>query len=200
MKHIVYAILVASLNTTLAQSSDALENHSAERSNTLSSTTEKTIDSSVPESVTVPAFLAAGTTAQIDPGAGTEAATAKIGQLWQAFYKETMATIPNKITPPKVLGIYNEYESDYRGKYRLSAACEVVSLKDVPQGMYGIQVPSKKYLKFKAVGEQPASIMKAWAEIWKYFSDASHPQRAYTVDFENYKSPELVEIFIAVKE
>jgi predicted transcriptional regulator YdeE len=60
-------------------------------------------------------------------------------------------------------------------------------------------IPAQKYLKFTARGAQPSSIMKAWANIWSYFGKSDHPMRAYTDDFELYKSPELVEIYIAVK-
>ena len=152
-----------------------------------------------PIEVTVPVFRIVGITAEIDPGAGSEIAMSKIGKLWQTFYSETLSTIPNQVTPPKVLGVYSSYASDYRGKYQLSPSCEVSSFDCIPANLYRSDVPEQKYLRFQATGEQPASVMKAWSEIWNYFADPSRGKRKYTVDFEHYKSHDLVEIFIAVE-
>jgi predicted transcriptional regulator YdeE len=153
-----------------------------------------------PEPVSLPAFSYVGIAARIDPNSKTDPAMAKIGGLWQKFYGDEATTkVPHQVTPAKVLGVYSDYESNYKGQYTLTAGCEVSSLDTIPAGMQTGNVPAQKYLKFTAPGEQPASIMKAWADIWSYFSDSSHPQRAYSTDFEVYKAPDLVEIYIAVK-
>ncbi len=57
-----------------------------------------------------------------------------------------------------------------------------------------------KYMVFKGSGEVPQVVIDTWGKIWAYFSDntAEH-QRAYTTDFELYKTQNEVEIYIAVK-
>ena len=54
---------------------------------------------------------------------------------------------------------------------------------------------------FSAQGELPNAIIELWGHIWEYFSNEdTHYQRAYTADFEHFKSPSSFDIYIAVKE
>lgn len=135
----------------------------------------------------------------------SDPSTAKIPALWQNFYgKNAMSLIQNQVSPPKVLGVYNDYESDYTGKYSLSAACQVVDQQDpksLPEGMTQGTIPAQTYMIFTGVGPQPASIVKTWMAVWNYFKDGkSEYKRAYTSDFELYKSHDEVQIYIAVKK
>lgn len=189
---VLLGLLIASTASCApTESQETNGGRTVENSTTITETT-------TPETVTLPDFYITGIAAEIDPATGDTACMAKIGQLWQQFYTEAVAKIPNQVAPQKVLGVYSNYVSNHRGKYRLSPACEVQGSKDVPEGMHHMHVPPQRYLRFSAAGEQPAAVINTWSEIWKYFADRSHEKRAYTVDFEHYVSDKLVEIFIAV--
>jgi predicted transcriptional regulator YdeE len=119
--------------------------------------------------------------------------------------EEQIATkVPNVMRPGTIFAIYRDYESDFRGEYTLTLACQVSSLDSIPKGMAGFTMPSATYLVFTAEGKIPESIIKTWGYIWKYFSDSPPYQRAYSADFEIYdkrsqsENPE-VEIYIAVR-
>jgi predicted transcriptional regulator YdeE len=110
--------------------------------------------------------------------------------------------IGDQVSPHQILGVYSDYQSDYTGEYSLSAACQVNNGQgSKPEGMRHGTIPAQTYLMFTGKGAQPSSIIKTWSDIWNYFNGASSGyKRAYTTDFELYKSPEEVEIFIAVKK
>ena len=63
-----------------------------------------------------------------------------------------------------------------------------------------LEIASGDYLVFEAKGEMPQVVIEAWGNVWNYFSseDAKHT-RAYTSDFEVYKSDSEVAIYIAIK-
>ncbi|HFG1933513.1 TPA: AraC family transcriptional regulator, partial [Vibrio cholerae] len=51
-----------------------------------------------------------------------------------------------------------------------------------------------------ATGEMPQVVIDLWNEVWNYFASEHCPhERAYTTDFEYYKSANSVEISIAVR-
>ena len=52
---------------------------------------------------------------------------------------------------------------------------------------------------FKGEGQMPAVVVQTWMSVWQYFSQPGSHARAYTADFEMYRGPEAVEIYIAVK-
>ncbi|MCR9816756.1 GyrI-like domain-containing protein [Vibrio parahaemolyticus] len=96
--------------------------------------------------------------------------TAKIGELWAKFYSNAAPKLNEK---SKVFGIYTNYESDFT---------------------------SGKYVTFAASGEMPQAVIDLWGKVWSYFSSENCLyKRAYTTDFEYYKSAHEVEIFIAVR-
>jgi predicted transcriptional regulator YdeE len=130
---------------------------------------------------------------------------AKIPGLWKHFMEQRIATkIPNIMRPGTIFAVYRDYESDFRGDYTLTLACQVSSLESIPKGMTGFTIPTAKYMVFTAEGKIPESIIQTWGSIWKYFSDSPPYQRAYTADFEIHdkrsqsENPE-VEIHIAVR-
>ncbi|EEY45345.1 bacterial transcription activator [Vibrio cholerae] len=55
-------------------------------------------------------------------------------------------------------------------------------------------------MTFSATGEMPQVVIELWGDVWRYFGSESCPyKRAYTTDFEYYKSASEVEISIAIK-
>jgi predicted transcriptional regulator YdeE len=122
--------------------------------------------------------------------------TAKIGSLWENFYKNAS---PNLSENSKVYGLYTNYESDAAGAFDVVACSDTLS-PEVLDGSVKFQISAGKYLKFSAKGEMPQVVINLWGEIWEYFnSDGCSHERAYTTDFECYKSESEVEIFIALK-
>jgi predicted transcriptional regulator YdeE len=116
-------------------------------------------------------------------------ATAKIPGLWKRFFEERLEErIPNRTHPGNLFGVYTNYESDHTGKYSLIVSAEVSSLDRVPEGMMGLTIPGGKYLVFPASGPMPDAIIQSWQNVWRYFSQSLKYRRAYTTDFESYRS------------
>jgi len=130
--------------------------------------------------------------------------TAKIPGLWRRFFQENLAAeIENRKDANVLFGAYTNYQSDHTGYYSLLIGAEVSKLEMIPQGMAGITIPATEYLVFPAPGKIPEAIMTAWGNIWKYFPQDAPCQRAYTTDFELYRTNHdgqtQGEIYIAVR-
>ncbi len=124
-----------------------------------------------------------------------DAASVDIPKLWKKFYEEGIAEkIPNK-TSDAVFALYCDYEGDYTKPYSLVIGCPVASDGQVPDGMVAKTIPQGTYAIFTAVGDYPASVVKAWQEIW-----SSDLQRTYTGDYELYNTSQDIQIYIAVQE
>jgi predicted transcriptional regulator YdeE len=134
--------------------------------------------------------------------------TATIPQLWSQFLTEQLwLTIPDVVNPQVLYGVYTDYQTHaYTGvqlnavsQYRLIVATEVSNIDNPPEHMVGIAIPPARYLVFSAVGAPVEAARQTWQQIWDYFSPADLPyQRAYSTDFECYKSDQL-SIYVAVK-
>ena len=122
-------------------------------------------------------------------------ATAQIGKLFQRFDKSVAVDYKGGA---REFSVYFNYESDVSGEYSvLMGADKIVSSSEE---LASITIPAGKYLKFSANGDIPKIVIDTWSQIWKYFSSPDVPhQRAYTIDFEQYKSQLEVEIYIAIK-
>ncbi|MBF4258362.1 MULTISPECIES: GyrI-like domain-containing protein [Vibrio] len=122
--------------------------------------------------------------------------TAKIGNLWAKFYTNAAPKLDEK---SKVYGLYTNYESDFTGAFDVIACSDTLSPEILPDSVK-VNVTSGKYVTFAASGEMPQAVIDLWGEVWNYFSSENCPhERAYTTDFEHYKSAHEVEISISVK-
>ncbi len=122
--------------------------------------------------------------------------TSKIGNLWQQFYEEIAPKLQVGAT---VYGLYYHYESDVSGAFSVMAGSDKV-MESASQHLEDAVIESGQYLRFSGTGEMPQVVINTWSEIWDYFSsDQTEYQRAYTTDFEHYKNPNEIEIYIAVK-
>ncbi|OAJ94181.1 GyrI-like domain-containing protein [Vibrio bivalvicida] len=122
-------------------------------------------------------------------------ATAKIGKLWEHFYSQAL---PNLCPESRVYGVYTNYESDFNGAYDVIACSD--TLHNGTDGSFvKAHIEAGSYLVFSAEGEFPQAVINLWQVIWNYFAndDCQH-KRAYTTDFEFYKSAQEIEIYIAV--
>ena len=121
-------------------------------------------------------------------------ATAKIGALYQLFDKKVIVDYKNG---SRVYGVYFNYDSDLNGEYSVLAGTDQV---DQNQTLESMTLPGGKYLVFEAKGVVPQVVIDTWGVIWHYFANEnSQFKRAYTVDFEYYKTHDEIEIYIAVK-
>ncbi|EHH2451576.1 effector binding domain-containing protein [Vibrio vulnificus] len=122
--------------------------------------------------------------------------TAKIGNLWAKFYTNAAPKLDEK---SKIYGLYTNYESDFTGAFDVIACSDTLSPEILPDSVK-VNVTSGKYVTFAASGEMPQAVIDLWGEVWNYFSSENCPhERAYTTDFEHYKSAHEVEISISVK-
>ena len=120
--------------------------------------------------------------------------TSKISGLWQRFYTDVAQHLEKEAA---VLGVYCNYESDFTGEFDVLAGSDVLE-NDVANDSVTIQ--AGRYLVFEGNGSMPQAVIDTWSRIWEYFS-SNEPEytRAYTTDFELYKSDCEIQIFIAIK-
>lgn len=122
--------------------------------------------------------------------------TAKMSELWQSFYSQLGSSLKNA---SRIYGVYTNYESDMNGSFDVYAGTDLLD-NSSEKNLTNVSIQKGKYLVFSSKGEMPQAVITAWTEIWNYFSSPTCPyQRAYTTDFEFYKTDREVEVFIAVK-
>jgi predicted transcriptional regulator YdeE len=126
--------------------------------------------------------------------------TARIPGLWARFYKDdVLGKLHRKTLPVLPVGVYTDYESDHTGRYRILVGAVVEEGTAVPDVLAQAAVTAGNYLVFSGQGQLPAVVIQTWMSVWQYFDETSVHQRAYTADFEVYRAPDAVDIYIAVK-
>lgn len=145
---------------------------------------------------TVQGFEVSGISVRTNNSREMETSNAKIGWLWETFYKELA---PELAEGAQIIGLYTNYESDQNGDYDIAACTD----SQIPPDLYNVtslKIDSGDYLVFEAQGEMPHIVSTLWQDIWAYFNGAKCPhKRAYTTDFELYKSDSTIEIYVAVQ-
>ena len=124
-----------------------------------------------------------------------EPSKAKIGQLHQQFDKQIEV---NYAKGERVYAVYYNYESDASGDYTVMTGFD--GHHQDCDDLETLAIQAGNYLVFNAKGEIPQIVIEIWGQIWEYFSsrECKH-KRTYTTDFEYYKSPDEVDICIAVE-
>lgn len=118
----------------------------------------------------------------------------KIAQLWEEYFeKDVYKKTFDKANSDFMYGVYNDYESDTKGNYKITVGVEVTKPKNA------IVIEDKKYLVFTKQGELPMVVVELWEEIWAYFEKNSEYERAFEVDFEKYTKENEIEIFVSIK-
>lgn len=123
-----------------------------------------------------------------------------IGQLWNRFMSQGIASkIPNKIED-SIFSIYTNYEGDYTQPYDTILGCKVSSLEQIPEGMIGQSFDGGTYLEYTSKGDLTKGVVYAtWEKIWK-----QDLNRVYTADFEVYGEKAMnpteaeVSVFVAI--
>ena len=128
-----------------------------------------------------------------------DAKTQQIGPLWQQFMSR--ADVQSNMSSP-IYGSYYDYESDHNGEFSVLAGW-VAGLTKVAAddaALTGLTLAAGKYLRFSAIGEMPAVVIRLWGQVWHYFSDDNCQfERSYSTDYECYTSNDGVDIYIGVK-
>ena len=122
-------------------------------------------------------------------------ATAKIGALYHRFDEQVPVDYKNGA---RVYGVYFNYESDHTGEFSVLAGVDRVDPAHAEK-LEKVTLPAATYMVFEGQGQMPQVVIDTWRTIWAFFSqpDAQY-QRAYTTDFEFYKSQTEVAIHIAI--
>jgi predicted transcriptional regulator YdeE len=120
-----------------------------------------------------------------------------IGGLWQRFIRQDLANkIPNKLPDSPLYGAYSAYESDANGQFTATVA---VAVSSAAPTFDTIEVGGGRYLVFEARGPIPQSVIEAWGKIWTFFEASKEWKRRFAEDFEVYRNPDRVEIYIGVE-
>jgi len=120
--------------------------------------------------------------------------TGKIGKLWERFFTEIYPYLGEQ---PQLYGVYTNYYSDGSGEFDVIAGTSE-TLEHVDCVTLGIS--AGRYLIFTAQGKMPMVAFKLWLKVLEYFDQEDCPyERAFTTDFESYKSMNELEIAIAIK-
>lgn len=123
-----------------------------------------------------------------------EAGPQDIPKHWKKFYQEnTLNKIPNKASH-EVVALYCDYEGDHTQPYSLVIGCSVSSLDDIPEGMVAKTIPAGTYAVFQATGDYPKALIEIWGQIWQ----DHNLRRTYTGDYELYRSPTEVDVYVAI--
>lgn len=114
---------------------------------------------------------------------------------WQKFLSENvLLQIEQRISDEIIVG-YFDYESDYTGDYTYLIGCEVPADAAEISGLVKRTIESGAYAIIPAEGQMPDVLGAAWYNIWNSSFD-----RAYKTDFERYKSPTQVDVYIGLKK
>lgn len=113
-----------------------------------------------------------------------------IGGLWKQLYTpENAEKIQNRVNA-YAIGLYSDYDKE---GYQVTAGFEV-SDAESRNGFAVKTIPAGRYAKFSVHGDMIEAVANSWKEIWETPLD-----RTFTGDFEEYLSPEDIDIYIAIK-
>ena len=154
----------------------------------------------MPKTVNIEAKTVAGISVRTDNAAEMNPAAARLPGLWERFYREQIARrIPGACGGSPVYGAYWDYESDASGAYQAMAGVEVDPRAVLPAGYARVTLDAGTYLLFQGRGEMPTVVFATWSSIWNFFAAVGAPARAYRTDFEVYRGPDAVDVYIGVK-
>ena len=122
--------------------------------------------------------------------------TPKIANLYQAFDEKVSVDYKKGY---RAYGVYFDYESDASGEFSVLAGSNQMS-EPVNPHLEKVSLQQGRYMIFNGKGKMPEVVINTWSEVWDYFErEAVDYKRAFTTDFEYYKSENEVDIYIAIK-
>lgn len=123
-----------------------------------------------------------------------------IGITWQRFFAEGIYEKIEHKANGKAIGLYTDYEKDYRGFYQFVAGVEVSQNSNQEKETVVKIIPKGKYAKFVIVGDVQKSVGELWSQIWQMDLN-----RTYTGDFEEYQNnsedlqKQEIHVYIAIQ-
>jgi predicted transcriptional regulator YdeE len=150
-----------------------------------------------PKLVELQPFTLSGISIRTSNSAQALSSGETIGGLWQRFIGQGIADrVPDKLPDSPLYGVYSDYESDANGQFTATVA---VAVSAATTAFDTIEVGGGRYLVFEARGAIPQSVIEAWGKIWPFFEASQEWKRRFAVDFEIYRNPDMVEIYIGVE-
>lgn len=151
-----------------------------------------------PMLVSVQPFVVSGLAVRTVNRDESDPSRAQLPGLWGQFYAQQLPDkIPNRTANSLVYGVYSDYESDASGPYTVTAGVSV----SVPAPEYSsAPVRAGQYLVFESRGAMPQAVVDGWSAIWQYFEQPRKWRRLFVTDYEEYREPDRVAIFISVAE
>ncbi len=116
--------------------------------------------------------------------------TAKLPTLWQQVHSSGIAANAT------LVAVYSDYESDANGLYTVTVG---IPSDETPAQLNSVTIEAGSYFVFQGKGPMPATVIETWQRIWNYFDRNPEFQRSFISDFEAYKGPDEVAIYIGVK-
>lgn len=149
--------------------------------------------------VTIPGKTLYGIKITTDNASEMNPQTAKIGTAWQQF---DQAVDVDYQAGERVYGVYFNYESDENGRFDVLAGIERATGSTIDS----VTIQPGRYLVFSGHtevaddGSRIKTVIELWGQIWEYFSDSqAEHQRAFKTDFEFYKDPTIIDIYISIQ-
>ncbi|MDF1757076.1 MAG: effector binding domain-containing protein [Legionellaceae bacterium] len=113
----------------------------------------------------------------------------KIPSCWEKFYtSKLMANV-------SVFGVYSDYESDANGFYTYTVGVES---KNTQTQFDSVTIQTGNYLVFEGSGAMPITVIETWQKIWDFFEENTEHCRNFISDFEVYRGPDQVAIYIGI--
>ena len=126
--------------------------------------------------------------------------TAQISDLWRRFYSDELPrVIPNQTSNFSIYGVYSDFDKEAGGDFTVTVGVEIQNDLEDNMAFPVVVVEPGRYLMFAVKGPMPESALKTWKEIWEFFSTSKEYTRAFTADFDVYKSQGEVDIYVSIK-
>ncbi|MBP1039831.1 effector binding domain-containing protein [Vagococcus sp. BWB3-3] len=107
----------------------------------------------------------------------------------QGVWGEAQAKLTQKMP---LYGVYHAYESDYKGDYTLSIACEAGE-----EGAFLMIDDRAMYQVFPVDTSQERAVYQTWQRIWA-LEEQGDLSRSYKFDYEKYATDGSIEIFLGI--
>jgi len=121
--------------------------------------------------------------------------TAKIGALFARFDKNVSV---NYKAGCRVHGVYHDYDSDENSGFEVLVGSDQAF--SATEKLETVTIEAGNYLLFEGKGEMPQAVVDVWLKVWKYFGGKNVKyQRVFTTDFEIYKNPNEVDVYISIR-
>lgn len=121
-----------------------------------------------------------------------------IGHLWQEFFSAGASQQISNRQTDDVIALYHGYEGDATAPYHLTLGAKVTEPSKEIDQLSCRHVPSATYEVFRLADQTGLDAAQVCITLWQHIWQQTQLKRAYTFDFEQYKTDGSVEVYIAV--